>query len=296
MSARPWSRVAGVLALALVGGALMSPASADAQAWIRSPGHVYGKLAYRLIRADSIYAPNGNVIGAAPYRQHAIGFYAEAGIIARWLMISLDGDLYRRALIEDLGGTQGLGDMRLGLYTGLLEVPFRLAFGVQFGLPTGDPSPSSGIDAISDGNARTLPTGDGEFDVALRLYAGHGFSGSERWPFNHYVLAELGVWLRTEGFTHQIVYRGEIGATPKRSGWDRLSFALRVTGVQTVRNGAPSGNAAGLGDGLRFMSPGVELSLRLVDQLRLGFSVEGAVYAANLPAGANWQVYMSWER
>ena len=133
--------------------------------------------------------------------------------------------------------------------------------------------------------------------MALRLYAGHSFSGGERWPFHHYVVADLGVWLRSQGFSHQAVYRVELGTTPRAEGWDRLSLALRLNGVQTFNTGRGNGGSpSGLGDGLSFLSPGVDLSLRLVNTLRVGFSMDGAVYANNLPAAPNWQVYVSMER
>lgn len=292
----------------LLGGALaLAPATAKAQAWIRPPGGVYAKLSYRLIVADSFYAPDGSTRGLRnQYRQHALGLYAEAGIIERWLSVSIDGDLYRRSSLEGLAATQGLGDLRIGAYTGLLEVPFRLALGVHLGIPTGDDRPTTGYEiappippaeadqAELEQAVNSLPTGDGEWDVAIRLYLGHAFSGGERYPFHHYVAADVGWWIRTQGFSQQLVYHAELGSTPKRSGWDRLQFVIRVTGVQTFEDSISAG--AGLGDGIRFLSPGLELSVRTFDQLRLGVAAEGAVFASNLPAAPNFMFFMSWQR
>ena len=171
-------RVGGVGLLLML--CLSASQQARAQAWIRDPGHAYVKLGYRLIRATSIYGPDGNTrpVGDG-YRQHALGFYGELGVVERWLSLSLDGDLFRRSVLVNQGATAGLGDLRLGAYTGLLTAPFRLALGVQLGLPTGDPSPSAGR-VQDEFVARTLPTGDGEWDVAVRLHAGHSFGGGPR--------------------------------------------------------------------------------------------------------------------
>lgn len=287
--------------------ALFVPSIADAQAWIRPPGGVYAKLSYRLIVADSFYTPDGSTRGlGAQYRQHAIGLYAEAGVIERWLSLSVDGDIFRRSSLEGLAATQGLGDLRIGAYTGLVEVPFRLALGVHLGIPTGDDRPTTGYviappippdeldQAELEQTVNSLPTGDGEWDVAIRLYLGHAFSGGEHYPFHHYVAADLGWWIRTQGFRQQLVYHAELGSTPKRRGWDRLQFIIRLNGVQAFRESVSAG--AGLGDGIRFLSPGLELSVRTAGQLRLGFSAEGAVFAANLPAAPNFTFFASWQR
>ena len=298
-------------ALLLAMFAALAPETASAQ-WIRDPGHAYVKLGYRVIRADSIYAPDGSTqrVGDG-YRQHALGVYGEVGIIRHRLALSLDGDLFRRSVLVNQGQTSGLGDLRLGALIGLLRAPFHLGLALHLGIPTGDAQPQAGPGASSSDQlvARSLPTGDGEWDVALRVNAGHGFSGGEGYPFDHYVVGEVGVWVRglryrelpagllEGGRALQIVYRAEFGTSPKREGWNRLQLILRLTGVDRL---APRGEGArstvGLGAGVRFVSPGVELSLRLFDQFRLGLSAEGALAAANVPAAANWTLFASWQR
>ncbi|MCA9575903.1 MAG: hypothetical protein KC668_10735 [Myxococcales bacterium] len=301
---------AGAALAVLITALLAASPSARAQAWIREPGHAYAKLGYRLIRASSLYGPDGQrrPVGDG-YRQHALGFYTEVGVVPRWLALSLDGDLFRRSVLVQQGATAGLGDLRIGAYTGLLTAPFRLALGVQVGLPTGDPSPSAGAGASVEDQfvARALPTGDGELDVALRVYAGHSFHGGRRWPFAHYVIGELGLWARglayrqgrpeglSAGEQMQLVYRAELGTSPVRERWDRLQLVLRLVGVTPFRNSGVS-STVGLGASVRFVSPGVELSVRVASTFRLGFSADGAIVAANVPAGVNWQLYVSAER
>jgi hypothetical protein len=93
----------------------------------------------------------------------------------------------------------------------------------------------------------------------------------------------------------QLVYRAELGTSPTRAGWDRLQLVIRLAGVTPFRESAMS-STVGLGASVRFVSPGLELSLRTVDTLRVGLSADGAIVAANVPAGVNWQLYVSFER
>ena len=93
----------------------------------------------------------------------------------------------------------------------------------------------------------------------------------------------------------QLVYRAELGTSPVRERWDRLQLVLRLVGVTPFRNSGVS-STVGLGASVRFVSPGVELSVRVASTFRLGFSADGAIVAANVPAGVNWQLYVSAER
>jgi hypothetical protein len=304
------SRVATPL-LALAALALVSTSNrAHAQAWIRDPGHTYAQLSYRVIRADRLYSPSGDVIDIRPYRQHAIGFYGEVGVLDRWLMVNASGDLLRRQVLVDQGATTGLGDLRLGLWSGLLEAPFRLALGVEVGLPTGDPAPRvDSDDAATQAIADVLPTGDGEVDVHVRLAAGHGF-GYRR--TQQYVTGDVGYWIRNtprdapeslggaSAIRDQLSFRLETGWKIDRPVLDRFWIVTRVVGLLVVQDRSASSASvarfAGLGDGVEYVSFGLELAAHLGAGVNLSFGVDGAFHAQNVPAAAQWKVGLSWER
>src|SRR4030095_7419877 len=98
----------GVTILGLI---FATPSLAIAQAWIRNPGHAYANLYYRFIAADQFYGPDGKRTGIADYRQHSLGFYTELGVIEQRLMLTLDGELFRKNVLVDQGTTYGVGDI-----------------------------------------------------------------------------------------------------------------------------------------------------------------------------------------
>ena len=289
-------------------GILVSGVSveASAQAWIRDPGSVYAKLGYRVIRAERLYGVDGETVPIERYRQHTVEFHGEAGVVDRWLMLTAGGELLRRNVLVDQGAVTGLGDLRVGAWTGLVEAPFRLALGVRVGLPTGDPDPdaSDGADVIAD----ALPTGDGEVDVGLHLAVGHGF-GWRR--VQQYVAGDVGYVLRTTprdapgalqpaDFRDQLAWRAEIGLRVDRPFIERFWFVLRLSGLVVVQDRGADANGpprfAGLGDGVDYTAVGLETSVRLGAGLSVSFGANGAFAAKNVPAAAAWTLALSYER
>ena len=306
--ARPTSLFATLVLIAL---SFASPTATHAQAWIRDPGHTYAQLSYRLIRADRLYSPSGDAIDIRPYRQHALGFYGEVGVVDRWLMVNASGDLWRRQVLVEQGATSGLGDLRVGLWSGLLEAPFRLALGLEVGLPTGDPAPrvgdsnDPGAQAIAD----VFPTGDGEVDVHVRLAAGHGLSYRRT---QQYVTGDVGYWIRNtprdapeslgaaNAIRDQLSFRFETGWKIDRPVLERFWIVARVTGLLVVQDRDAStasvARFAGLGDGVEYVSFGLELAAHLGAGVSLSFGMEGAFHAQNVPAAPQWKLGLSWER
>ncbi len=285
--------------LGVIAIGVLLPATADAQAWLRDPGKAYAQISYFYLRADSFYGPDGDVfdLEKGDYVQHVLAFYTEAGVVERWLQLTLAGELFRKNILENQGSTQGLGDFQIGAWTGLVVKPVRLSFGFLVGLPTGDPTPSAGENATPEEEAiaRSLPTGDGEVDVNFRLALGHSFGGG-KWPLQHYVLIEIGYAIRTQGLTDQFVYRGEFGARIDRKGWDRMLLILRLSGAELLGDPSFAGQSfAGLGE-FAVISPGFEFLVRVWDQIQVGFALDGAVRAQNLPATGLLKFTVSWQR
>jgi len=313
MSARLGARWLGaIVAVAALSGAVAVP-EAEAQAWIREPGTAYVNLKYRFLASDTFFGADGNTEPLRDYRQHAIGFYAEVGLVERWLELVVGGELLRRNVLLDQGAVTGVGDLRVGLFTGLLqEGPHRLSLGVQVGVPTGDDNPGApGNDGAAQIVAQSLPTGDGEVDVTWSLSYGHGFrlgTTADAWT-----TASIGYALRNarrplrgddrgdldgdgerDRFTDQVVYSAELGGRPLAVGWDRLYGLVRWTGAVLLGDARQASGFAGVGDGISFLALGAEVGVRVWRRLVLSAGVDGPLLATSLPGGATVQGSVAW--
>jgi hypothetical protein len=273
---------------------LLLPAAASAGPWTRDPGSFYIQAGYSYLAARKLYLPTftpppgfDNTINVfcpkpAPgqpdcqYIQHLVNFYAEFGVVKRWLTLVLDAQLARINRLENQGRTQGLGDWTFGVWTGLVVKPVRLAFAATVGIPLGDRRPTAGpgADPSAEATARSLPTGDGEWDVDLRLSLGYSFGGKTLWPLRHYIIAEAGYWVRSgryinnrlesTRFNDAFVYRGEFGVQLPWFFLDRFWFAAKVNGVESFATGtSASQGATGLGQGVTYAVVGAQGAFRI---------------------------------
>jgi hypothetical protein len=292
------------LAVLLVLGGLARDAGANA--WTRDQGSYYVNLNYSFITASKLYGPDFQTqpLGSR-YTQHTVGLYSEIGIIDRWLTGVVDATLYRNSGLEDQGFVHGIGDLRFGLWSGVVTRPFRLSAGVLVGIPTGDPLPS-GEDAETDLIANSLPTGDGEPDIELALAAGHAFGGAgSAWPLRHYLVARLGYWIRTrprdaalgatEDFPDAFNWQVELGTRFPWSIGKRLWTIIRIFGSESF-SGPELASASGLGGGITHRSVSLELFARVWRSFGVSVSAAGAFSARSLPAGAQYKVALSYTR
>lgn len=283
--------------LTTLGFVYHSAPEVQSQAWTRDAGSVYVNVSYRSLAADQFYSPEGTLRDLpSTYRQHSLSLYSEVGVIDRWLTATVDGELFRRNQLDDQGATTGMGDMHVGLWSGLLQAPFHLALGTVVGIPTGDADPDSGTDdPFAEIIADSLPTGDEEIDVAFKTALGHSFGGTSGWPLSHYALGEVGYWLRTEGFADAITYRVELGTRIARPQWDRFLVIGRVLGVSSLQADGAVGSFSGLGDGVSYSAWGAELAVRTIDTLNVSVGYETAFDAQNAPSGAVFKFGLGWE-
>ncbi len=289
-----------IMILAILG----TSTQVEAQAWIRNPGSAYFNLGYRTILAKRFFGPDGSPVEINPYRQHSLALYSEVGIVDRWLMATLDGEVFRRNVLVDQGATTGLGDLRLGLFSGLYEGPVNVSLGVYLGLPTGDPVPR-GESPSEDAISVLLPTGDGEFDVTPTVAIGGGFGWLR---VQQFVQATLGYAIRTtprevaigdpSDIRDQLVYRLETGIRVDRDFLRRFWFIVRFAGqvvVQRRSDGFSRQGVAGLGDGVEFHSFGVELLMDIAAGFGLGVGYDGAFGARNVAAAPALKFSLSYE-
>jgi hypothetical protein len=282
---------------AVLTAGIVSPRQAAAGAWTREPGHVYLNVSYSHIAASNFYTPDFHVTPIQPYEQHVVGFFGEVGI-APWLSATLDGTIYRRNQILASGYTEGVGDWRLGVWTALSRARVRLALGLLVGIPLGDPAPSAGPNADADAQqiARSLPTGDGEWDVEARLAAGTSLGGVRAWPVRHYVIAEAGYWQRTHGFAASFTYKLEVGTQFPYRFVDRFWLIWRFSGVESFASEMEAArDATGLGNGVTYLSPGVAIFGRIWKGLGASVGVDSALRARSVAAAVQLYTSVSWQ-
>jgi len=194
--------------------------------------------------------------------------------------------------------SDGLGDMRVSAWTGLLTKPFHPSFGLYLGIPTGDSAPSAPPAASpgSDLVARSLPTGDGEWDVEPRLAAGYGFGGVRRWPVRQYVQAEAGFWFRTRGIEDAITWKLERGTQFPFRFVDRFWLIWRFVGVESfASNEQAARDATGLGDGVTYVAGCADVYGRIWKGLGCSIGVDYALRGRAVPDAVQVRTAVSWQ-
>jgi hypothetical protein len=277
---------------------LLWPLWASAGPWTRERGHLFIAQSYSHIASNRYFAPDFNIVPILPYEQHLWSLYGEVGVISRWLTVTVDGTLYRRSRIVGQGYTEGVGDWRIGVWSGIVDKPVRFTLATLVGIPLGDPAPSAGAGADRDAQqiARSLPTGDGEWDVEWRASLGYSFGRARRWPLEHYLVVEAGYWLRTNGFADAFTYRLELGVRFPWKFIERFWLIGRLSGVESFASPKEASmNATGLGNGVTYTSPGVELFGRIWRGIGASIGADSAFRARSLPAGAQLKVSLSYE-
>ncbi|MCB9653400.1 MAG: hypothetical protein H6729_04610 [Deltaproteobacteria bacterium] len=264
--------------------------AAKAQAWTRAQGHAYLQLSLTHLAGDRLYGSDFEVAPiASTYAQTLVSFYGEVGVIDRWLTAMIDAELFRRNVLEGQGSTQGLGDLKFGLFSGIVqEGAFRLSVGAVLGVPTGDDAPTpdgTNIDADARLIARSLPTGDGEVDLRFVVATGYALAPRDGWPVHHYVSASAGYWTRTRGFSDAMTYDLELGSRVDAAFLERFWWVIRLQGVESFA-GAEDAQAgfAGLGDGVTYTSLGFKTLFRVVDGVTASVGVDTAVRARSIIA------------
>ena len=313
MTRRRFIRSAGCGPLLLVCALLCLIPLQDAEAgpWTRDRGHSFVSLAYSRIAAERLFGADFRIVPlGATYEQHALQAYAELGLVDRFLTMSFESQLFRYNTLLNQGATYGLGDMRLGFWSGLVTAPVRLAAAFLIGVPSGDPAPLASGDDEAQLIARSLPTGDGEVDFEGRLSLGYAFGGVRRWPLLHYAVVEAGYWIRTQGrsrdpqgrfvtsdFADAFTYRGELGTKLPFRFVERFWIILRMSGVESFASdiAASFTCATGLGNGVTYNAYGFEIAARIARGLGANLGVDSALRARCVAAGANLKAGLTYE-
>lgn len=273
--------------VAVVAACLMIPTVASAQAWVPPQGDGYVELTYRQLKGGSYYNNDGSIQSlSAPYTQQVVSFWGQVGIVDRWLMVTAQGDLFRHNDIENSSTTRGIGDLQLGLWSGLLEDPFRISAGMQFGFPTGD------ADAV-------VPNGDGEFDVTFSVATGVSIN-TDNWPLAHFWKTTAGYQLQTEGARDAILWGTSFGIRVREVPvLERIWIIPHLSGRHALGSGSPDTTPAitGLSDSTSFLSPGFTVTADIYEGLGVKGGFGSAFQAQNIVASSSWTVgvFYDWQ-
>ncbi len=252
-----------------------------ASGWTQKKGRGFYKIGFRFIRANEFYEPNGNKISIPTLGDNTLSFYGEHGLTDRITLVAYIPFYKRITLNRQVGqesgfvyfegdAISGIADADVGFRFGLRQDGSTvLSLGFMFGLPLGD-----------DQQANGLLTSDGEFNQFVSLQIGHSF-----YPTPVYFAAEAGFNNRSKGYSDEFRYGFELGYQIKQ----RLTFILRATGVQSLKNGNDSvmGGMGGLfANNQSFLAYGPELVYTMNDKLGISFGVDSAIFAENTLSAA----------
>jgi hypothetical protein len=285
--------------------ALLAVAPARAEPWTRDAGSFYLEASGTRLATRTLYLADFTpytfcVTGDCLYVQQQIDLYAEVGVIDRWLTLTAGGTVFRDNDLEQSGRTEGNGDARVGAWSGLVTAPVHIALGVTLGIPLGDPSPNAGAnaDAVATRVARALPTGDGEWNLDVRLAIGERW-GEGDFPLRQSLAVEAGVWLRTGGYADSLVYRVELDTRLRYALFERFCLGLHVIGVESDASPPQldaSATPFGLGNGVSYTAIGGFLSARVWRGLAIAVALDDTVRGRALPDATQLRVALSYDR
>ena len=196
-------------------------------AWPQKKGSGYYKISFLYLSGDNIYNSDGVKIPIVKFNDFTIGAFGSFGItenLTGFLNVTLFKSTNLDSTRQDAGfdtEISGFGDIDIGVKYGLLKFDKTVISGkLLFGIPTGKGTPDSG-----------LLTGDGEFNQAIGIEAGHSF-----WPAKVYLTEGIFFNNRTNGFSDDFRYFIESGVNISNS----LSLIVRLHGLISFNNGDPN--------------------------------------------------------
>jgi len=195
-------------------------------AWPQKKGSGYYKISFLYLSGDNIYNSDGVKIPIAQFNDFTIGAFGSFGItenLTGFLNVTLFKSTTLDSASQDAGfdtEVSGFGDIDIGVKYGLLKFDKTVISGkLLFGIPTGKGTPDGG-----------LLTGDGEFNQAIGIEAGHSF-----WPVKVYLTEGILFNNRTNGFSDDFRYYIESGVNISNS----LLLIVRLHGLISFNNGDP---------------------------------------------------------
>ncbi len=259
--------------------ALLAAPSALAGPWGLERGHVYFKLGYGRLPADTLANPDASQVGIPHFLKQDLSLYGAVGLGAG-LTLSTNVPLWRSSDLENFREEGGFGDVQAGLqYQVGKRGPWLFAVRGTLQAPTGDETRADGI----------LPTGTGVWEGQAVLSAGRSFAGGRGFGF-----VEAGPQVRqtlNDGF----VYAAQLG-------WNAGSRVVLIANLDGVEpyDKAPRavalGSPVGFGDRVTYLNYGPSLIFKLGGGLGLQLDLSRVARARNIAVGTSWRAGFSYSR
>ncbi|MFT4535929.1 MAG: hypothetical protein ACJA1A_002829 [Saprospiraceae bacterium] len=258
--------------------------------WTQKKGIGYFKLSEWWITYDKHYTDSGELDPNITSGIYNTSFYGEYGLSDRFTAI-LYAPLFSRSLYNnEVSGTTGdtvqpgeavnsIGDVDVSFKYGLTAsgAKFPISATLTLGLPTG---------ITGKGERGTLQTGDGEFNQSIQIDAGTGFKIGKT---NAYFSTFAGINNRTNGFSEEFKYGGEVGAGLFNQ---KLWLIARLNGVESFNNGSEesTGNTSIFADRAEYTSYGLEAAFYITKQFGISASFASAFRGKIIAAAPSYSV------
>ena len=246
--------------------------------WTKGKGKGYYKLSAWYLEADEQFTKSGEKFPFTTRGVFNVNVYGEYGITDKLDAIAYVPFFTRSFQNNTVSETRGnvtnegadlnsIGDIDVGLRYGLFKNDkIAISTTLKLGLPSGDTS----------GGTRTavLQNGDGEFNQQLQLDLGIPFKlgnvgayGKTHLAYNH----------RTEGFSDEFYYGGEVGLNLLKKFWliGRLNI-LDSTKNGSLEDGGSNGGSI-FANNIEFTSLGVEAAYYITKKIGVSFTYTSAV-------------------
>ena len=257
---------------------MLLPALAIAQAGFTRPERTgYARFGFSTLGSSSFFTPSGLKVSSARYRDFSSTFYGEYGVTNDWTAV-VNFPFLRNHRLDTTSSLTALGDATVGFRRRLLHGRTPVSVAVDFGLPTGD---SQGIVAVRDtpGSDFRLPTGDGELNTRISLFASRALKKSKI-----LVSAGGGYNIRTRGYTDEFSY----SVTASRRLFSRLSISGNVAGLEPARPANLARSVGfGVGEGVALVAIGGEAQYRITNRYSVSGGYIKPLRGKNLLSGGN---------
>ena len=250
--------------------------------WVYGKNQGYFKLAENVIRSPYFFDGDGEVIDIPTTSIYTTSLYAEYGLGGNWNIIAYlpffvratqNKQVFNQSGLENEGfELNSFGDSDVTIKYGFnQEGSVVFAASLTLGIPSGQSEPEG-----------SLQTGDGEFNQLLKLEASHSF-----YPKPFYVTGFVGFNNRTNNFSEEVRFGGEIGYTS-----DKFFAILKVKSVQSLNNGGGEASAANtfFGNNIEYFSITPELDYNFTDHIGLSASAGFATSGRNQLASPNFSL------
>ncbi len=254
--------------------------------WTYSKGKGYFKLGENIICADQSFGPNGKLTEKfATISMYTTSIYGEYGITDKLTAIlylpffvrsTINAIRYNQTGTEIEGDqANAFGDTNLSLKYGFFQdKAIVLGVSLTLGLPLGE---------TAGGKGKILQSGDGEFNQLLRVDASHSFH-----PVPLYASLFAGYNNRTEGFSDEVHFGGEIGYT-----LSKFNFAFKIHSVNTTYNGSDNvfqiENSL-FGNNVEYFSYTPEIAYTHKDRMGIAISAGYAASGKRILADPNYSI------